>query len=81
MRLKNIGHVRDFLDTVNRCNDEVWLESDDGDRINLKSSLSQYVAVAALVGNEADNLCLYCNNPADEAKFFVLFSEHPDIEL
>lgn len=79
MKLSNIGEVKDFLAVVDRCEGDVWLQSDEGDKINLKSSLSQYVAVAELIKDEGKNLELFCSKPSDEAKFFVLFSEHPDI--
>lgn len=81
MKLKNIGQVKGFLATVNRCEGDVWLESSEGDKINLKSSLSQYVAIAALINVEGEKLELFCSLPSDEAKFYVLFSEHPDIDL
>ena len=79
MKLSDIGEVKDFLTVVNRCQGDVWLQSTEGDKINLKSSLSQYVAVAELIKDEGKNLELFCSLPTDEAKFFVLFSEHPDI--
>ena len=41
MKLSNIGEVNDFLEVVNRCEGDVWLQSVEGDKINLKSSLSQ----------------------------------------
>ena len=31
MRLHNIGEVNDFLETVDRCEGDVWLESVEGD--------------------------------------------------
>lgn len=77
MKLHNLGEVNDFLHTVNRCKGEVWLEDRDGSRINLKSKLSQYVAIAALLGEHGDELELFCDIPEDEGKFFVLLSDHP----
>lgn len=79
MKLSNIGEVNDFLDVLDRCEGDVWLQSTEGDKINLKSSLSRYVAVAELIKDEGKNLELFCSSSSDEAKFFVLFSEHPSI--
>ena len=79
MRLTNISEVDNFIKTVNECNGDVWLESIDGDRINLKSRLSQYVAVSALISIEGDNLELYCSLPEDEAKFFKFFKNNPNV--
>ena len=46
MRLHNIGEVNDFLETVDRCEGDVWLESAEGDKLSLKSSLRRYIAIA-----------------------------------
>lgn len=79
MKLHDIGEVNDFLEVVNRCKGQVWLESAEGDRFNLKSSLSQYVAIGKLITDKTDELNLFCSDRSDESKFFVLFSEHPRI--
>ena len=79
MRLHNIGEINDFLETVDRCEGDVWLESAEGDRLSLKSSLSRYVAIADLIRDKGETLELYCSLPEDEAKFMYLFSEHPEI--
>lgn len=79
MKLHNLGEVNDFLYTVDRCNGEVWLEDNEGSKINLCSKLSQYVAIAALLDAHGDNLELFCEFPEDEAKFYVLFSDHPQM--
>ena len=79
MRLHNIGEINDFLETVDRCKGDVWLESAEGDKLSLKSSLSRYVAIADLIRDKGEMLELYCSLPEDEAKFMYLFSEHPNI--
>ncbi len=79
MKLKNIKEVNNFLNTVNRCEGDVWLESVDGDKINLKSKLSQYVAISALISCESDSLELFCSLPEDEAMFFKFFDENPEV--
>lgn len=78
MRLTNINEVNKFINLVNECKGDVWLESVDGDKINLKSKLSQYVAISALLSIEGDHLDLYCSLLEDEAKFIMFFHEHPD---
>ena len=79
MKLHNIGEVNDFLSTVDRCKGDVWLADRQGSRLNLKSKLSQYVAIAALIGEHGDDMEFFCDIPEDEGKFFVLLSDHPDI--
>lgn len=79
MKLSNIGQVNDFLNAVNNCVGKVWLIDVDGSKINLKSSLSQYVAVAELLTEHGDNLELFCDELIDEHIFFELFDKHPEI--
>lgn len=79
MKLTNITEVDNFLKAVNECDGDVWLESVDGDKINLKSKLSQYVAISALISCEAENLELFCAHLEDEAKFFKFFNENPKV--
>lgn len=77
MKLANIKEVDNFLKTVNECTGDVWLESTDGNRINLKSKLSQYIAISALISCESDKLELFCSKHEDEERFFKFFSENP----
>lgn len=79
MKLANIKEVNDFLKTVDECTGSVWLESVDGDKINLKSKLSQYVAISALISCEADKLELFCSKHEDEERFFKFFKENPEV--
>jgi hypothetical protein len=78
MRLKSINEVNDFLAVVDSCNGDVWLESQYGDRFNLKSKLSQYVAIGALLSDSQEVLELFCSKE-DEDKFFQYFREHPGV--
>ena len=80
MRLKNISEIKDFISTVDRCRGDVWLCNTEGSKLNLKSKLSQYVSIAALIEN-GKNFELFCNLPEDEAKFFALMNEHPNMEI
>ena len=79
MKLKNIKEVNNFIKTVNECEGDVWLESVDGSKINLKSKMSQYVAIGALISCEADNLELFCSKYEDEIRFFKFFNENPEV--
>lgn len=79
MRLANIKEVNEFLKAIDECEGSVWLESAEGDKINLKSKLSQYVAISALISCEADKLELFCSMPEDEMKFFKFFNENPKV--
>ena len=57
MRLKeNVDMVR-FLQAVKGCEADVYLETDENDRLNLKSVLSQYVAVVMTSDKELMKQC------------------------
>ena len=79
MKIKNIKNVETFLAVVNECKGEVTLTSVYGDKYNLKSVLTQYVAVAALLGDHGEELELWCTDKDDENKFFKMFNEHPEM--
>lgn len=78
MKITNIKQIDEFLATVRRCTGDVWLESVDGDKINLRSRLSQYVAIGALLGAEGDKLELFCAKQEDEALFLNYFGAFPE---
>lgn len=78
LRLSNIKEVEGFLNAVNECESSVWLESQYGDKFNLKSKLSQYVALSALLGENGDELMLFCSLREDEAKLLKFFHDFPD---
>lgn len=78
MRLQNVKQVQEFLDAVKACKGQVWLESVDGDKFNLKSQLSQYIALGALLGEKGDFLELFCTEREDESMFLQFFQNNPD---
>ncbi len=51
MKIQNIDNVEKFFDVVNQCKGVVELVSPEGDRINLKSKLSQYLSMATMFSN------------------------------
>ena len=79
MRLKNIEEVNAFLATVDTCKGDVWLESQYGDKISLKSNLSRYIAMGALLRDENEVLELFCAYKEDEQKFLKYFKDNPGV--
>lgn len=79
MRLKNISEIDNFIKVVNECTGDVWLESPAGDKFNLKSRFSQYIAIGSLINAEGENLELYCSNYEDEARLLKFFDENPSV--
>ena len=46
MKVSNIKDVEKFFEVVDSCTGRVELVTGEGDRLNLKSKLSQYVSLA-----------------------------------
>ncbi len=45
MKIKNITNIDQFFETVRKCEGYVELVTQNGDRLSLKSTLSQYVSM------------------------------------
>lgn len=46
MKINNIKNIEAFFKMIDKCSGKVELVTGEGDRLNLKSKLSQYVALA-----------------------------------
>ena len=79
MMFQTAEQIDDFLEAVLKSKGNVYLKSPEGDVFNLKSRLSQYVAIGALLDDEGDYLELFCDNREDEVHFFKFFAEHPEV--
>lgn len=51
MKLQNIDNVEKFFSVIDECRGRVELVSPEGDRINLKSKLTQYLSLANIFSN------------------------------
>ena len=71
MKLKNIKEVEEFRKVIHTCTGDVYLKSQDGDVFNLKSALSEYIALGQLVGTAA---WMY-RKREDEAKLISFLAE------
>lgn len=79
--MKITGELADkLLEIVNtKCKGDVHLRSRYGDDYNLKSRLTQYLAVAAMAREHGDELELFCDSKDDEKYFMEFFEENPEI--
>ncbi len=46
MKVQNISNIEKFFSVIDSCEGKVELVTGEGDRLNLKSKLSQYVSLA-----------------------------------
>ena len=51
MKVQNIKNIDKFSKVVDQCKGRVELVTGEGDRLNLKSKLSQYVSMANIFSN------------------------------
>lgn len=79
MKIKNIEEVNGFLDAVNKCKGDVYLNSPNGDRYNLKSEFTRYIALGELLSKSGDDMELFCSRNEDEANFFEYFRQFPEV--
>ena len=66
MKLQNIHEVEEFRNVVHQCKGRVYLESQEGDIFNLKSAMSEYIALGRLLSEQGDSLELFASNREDE---------------
>ena len=79
--MKITGKLADkLLDIVNtKCKGDVHLRSQYGDDFNLKSRLTQYIAISAMAAENGDALVLFCDRKDDEQHFLRFFTDNPEI--
>lgn len=54
MKVSKIKDINKLFEVVDNCKGKVELLTGEGDRLNLKSKLCQYVSLATIFSNEAD---------------------------
>lgn len=68
MKLKNVHDAEKFFEAVNQCKGSVFLTTMEGDRLNLKSQLTKYVALTTMFQSSIiKEIELELSNPADIA--------------
>lgn len=66
MKITNIENVEKFFEVVDQCKGKVELVTGEGDRLNLKSKLCQYVSLANIFSNgEIPELEVIAHEPED----------------
>ncbi len=78
MKMRYISQLNDFIGALNECEGQVWIETPEGDRYNLKSTFSQYIAFGRLLSERGGLLELYCSDPSEERFFRPFLSEPRD---
>lgn len=77
LKLFKIKDIEKLFKVIDECSGKVELVSPEGDRINLKSKLSQYFSMARIFSNEemVNELELIAYNPDDVIRLMNLMYE------
>ena len=75
MKLKHIKEVEAFRKVIHECEGNVYLKSPEGDVFNLKSAMSEYIALGQLLSEQGDNLELFADRREDEALLLNFIAE------
>ncbi len=77
--LHNVNMI-DFINILDTCKGDVFLETPEGDVLNLRSKLCQIVGLATILqGCSIAEAVIRCTDPEDEEKLFRfnLYKEIP----
>lgn len=80
IQLHNVD-FEDLIKVVDKCKGDVYLETSDGDSLNLKSRLCQMLGLATILANtEIEEAWIRCQNKDDETMLFRfnLYGEMPE---
>lgn len=62
---------QEFINALDSCKGDVYLETDEGDILNLKSKLCQIMGIANILKNATvSEAVIRCANPEDETLLF-----------
>ena len=65
--------IHEFVRALDNCKGDVYLITEEGDRFNLRSKLSQLAGLMNLIwGGKIVNAKIYCSDLEDEATLFRL---------
>ncbi|MCX7842759.1 MAG: polya polymerase [Clostridia bacterium] len=66
MKVKNITDVGKFFDVLNKCKGKVEMVTSEGDRLNLKSKLCQYIMLTNMFSEaKIDEIEIIAYEPED----------------
>lgn len=70
LELHNLD-VQEFINVLDTCKGNVYLVTNDGDHLNLKSKLCQFAGLTRLIeGGMIAEAMIFCELPEDESKLF-----------
>ena len=74
--LKDIRDLEAFRAAIKNCKNDVILRKNDGtEEFNLKSTLSEFIALGKLADKHGDNYEIFCMDHTDETNLLKYFYE------
>lgn len=74
MLLKNAKDIEALRAAIRQCEGDVLLKSCDGrETFNMKSTLSEYIAISKLLEEHGDTYEFFCVKSEDEGKLLAFF--------
>jgi hypothetical protein len=66
MKILNITDPKAFFEKVNKCKGEIFLLTSEGDKLNLRSTLCQYIALSDVFSSaKIDSIEIQVTEPDD----------------
>lgn len=60
-----------FIEAIEQCKGNVWLITDEGDKLNLKSRFCQLLGISRIVqGGMVNDAKIVCDDPDDDSLLF-----------
>ncbi len=83
MKVEKVSNIPEFFELVDSCKGRVELLTGEGDRLNLKSKLCQFLAIGQIFSRSEElHLEIVASEEEDLQKICKYFVEHEDkIEL
>ncbi|MDO5110822.1 MAG: polya polymerase [Clostridia bacterium] len=78
MQIRNIAEPAELFRAINTCKGRVELVTDEGDRLNMRSTLCQYIALTQMFQDQrVDGIELVLSEPEDfdKLKPYLVFNE------
>ena len=73
MKVKNVKDVEKLFKVIDECKGRVELVTNEGDRLNLKSKLTQYVALASVFADKTIGEMELIAHEPDDVQRLVMF--------
>ena len=76
MILRDKSELTDFLHTAEKCNGKVFFEDSMGDKLNLKSTLSQFILTIILY--KAENLDYWISFEEEDSELLLPYLQEKE---